>query len=197
LQGYPILQEYLEKKYTAERDTPDSEYTRLEKRIREKANVLGTDPAVTEFFLRGLGLKNENPVYLSHWNRTSRALDELKKLSNENGFCVVVVIYPLLKQMDKYPLDVVHEFLRRELSQKGLDSIDLQTDIKQLYQTLGCDAITGDGVHFTPMAAQKAAEILYPEIKIRIGACNTELYLHLAHGPGHRDLREGFANERR
>ncbi|WP_221624019.1 hypothetical protein, partial [Burkholderia cenocepacia] len=60
LQGYPILQEYLEKKYRAALDPPESDYAQLETKIRERARTLGTSQGTVDFFLEGVGLRNEN-----------------------------------------------------------------------------------------------------------------------------------------
>ncbi len=164
LQGTPLLNEYVEKKAEANRDEPDSEYAGLEKQIEEKARELGTSAGSLDFDMREIGFRNEQIIYKSQWKACARAFQKLKKLAEENHFQVTVVIFPLISEMQKYPLGPLHEFLKKNFDELGFKTVDLTEPCRKLAVEFGQTAISADSVHLTPLASAKLAEYLREQI---------------------------------
>lgn len=162
LQGYPLLNEYVEKKAKLNRDEAGSEYSNLEKKIEDKAKELGTSPGALDFEMKEIGFRNQVDIYKSQWKACAKALEKLKALSVQNNFKVVVVIFPLFTEMDKYPLEPLHEFLKTHFSSLGFQTLDTLEVSKKLF--MDKVKMTPDGVHLTPTAAEKIASSLEADI---------------------------------
>jgi hypothetical protein len=161
LRDYPRLIDYVEEKSLLERDLSDSKYAELENQIQVGAEEIGTSPDALEFSLHALGFRPAEPIYQSHWNASYQALTRLKALSDEHSFRVVVVVVPIIYQMDRYPLKPAHDFLRTNFASLGFQTIDLFEVCKHLYGAYGYSAVSPDGIHLTPFALKKIAGYLY------------------------------------
>jgi hypothetical protein len=166
LLDYPRLIDYVEEKNSRERDSSDSEYAQLENRIQVRAEEIGTTPDALEFSIHALGFRAGETIYQSHWNASYQAFTRLKALSDEYSFQVVVVILPIMFQMDRYPLKPAHDFFRNNFESLGFQTVDLLAICKHLYSVYGYSAVSPDGIHLTPFAAKKVAGYLYNRIPL-------------------------------
>jgi hypothetical protein len=164
LQDYPRLLDYVQEKNFLEQDPPDSKYAQLENQIQVRAEELGTAPGALEFSLHALGFVPSEKLYHSHWNASYRALTRLKALSDTHSFRVVVVVFPIIYQMDRYPLQPAHDFFRSNFESLGFPTVDLLEVCKHLYSVYGYSAVSPDGIHLTPFAWNKVAGYLYNRI---------------------------------
>ena len=152
-------------KYEASRDSDDSDYRRLRTAIIAEGEKIGSSEAELNYFLEGTGLNYQSPIYASHWNVTEASFEKLRGLSDEHGFKVIIVIWPLMHAMDHYALGPLHDFLNERLNRFGFSVIDLKDYCRDLITEHGRSQITWDGIHFTPMGAYLAAEYLREAIK--------------------------------
>ena len=166
LQDYPRLIDYVEEKNLRERDSSDSKYAQLETQVQVRAEEIGTTPDALEFSLHALGFRHSETLYQSHWNASYQALTRLKALSDEYSFQVVVVVLPIIYQMDRYPLKPAHDFFRSNFESLGFQTVDLLEICKHLYSVYGYSAVSPDGIHLTPFAVKKVAGYLYNRIPL-------------------------------
>lgn len=164
LQAYPLLFDFVEEKYLSQRDPEGSPYRRLEALIQQEATRLGTPEPALNYMMQGIGFRNENPVFSSHWQLSEAAFRDLAQLSKERGFGVAVVLWPLMSSMATYPLGPLHQFLRVKLEAMGFEVIDPKDYLQELWMSHG-DKLSLDGIHFTPWANEKISNFLYPRIR--------------------------------
>jgi GDSL-like Lipase/Acylhydrolase family len=67
------------------------------------------------------GLHNDK----KKWARVEKEFDSLAALSREHGFEVMVVIFPILRKLDDYPLSDVHKQAQRATLKSELPTLDL------------------------------------------------------------------------
>lgn len=160
---YVPIRRYLEKKNKENKDPDNSDYRRLEKKITEDAARLGTSKKSLDYLMKTIGFWADD-LHSSHWNVSRRAFLELKQLSEKYSFEVVVVIFPIMQEMDKYPLESLHEYLHSEFQRMGFSVIDMMVFGKEIYRDYSRPAISGDGIHFTELGAVLAASYLRDEL---------------------------------
>lgn len=158
------IRRYMEDRNRKYKDPVDAPYRQLEKQIIVDAERLGTSKVIFEFMMGTIGFW-AGDLYQSHWNVSRRAYEELKRLSEEHSFEVIVVIFPIMREMEHYPLDSVHRFLSSEFQQIGFRVIDLLEFGKKIYQQHGFPAISGDGLHFSELSSKLVSEYLYEQMK--------------------------------
>ena len=61
----------------------------------------------------------------------TNAFDELATITAEDRTPVLVVIFPLLIQLDEYPYREVHEQVARAARARGFDVLDLQPALRE------------------------------------------------------------------
>ena len=157
------IRRYMEDRNRKYRDPADSPYRQLEKQIMTDAERLGTRKVILDFMLGTIGFQAYD-LYQSHWNISRKSFEELKQLSEEHSFEVVVVIFPIMRDMDKYPLDSLHHFLASEFEKIGFHVIDLLDFGKKIYAEHGFPDISGDGLHFSELGSKLVSEYLYEQI---------------------------------
>jgi hypothetical protein len=166
LRDYPRLIDYVEEKSLLERDPSDTKYAQLENQIQVRAEQIGTSPDALEFSIHALGFRPTEAIYQSHWNASYRALTRLKALSDKYSFRVVVVVVPIIYQMDRYPLKPAHDFFRSSFESLGFETVDLLEICQHLNRVYGYWAVSPDGIHLTPVALKKVAGYLYNRIPL-------------------------------
>jgi len=157
------IRRYVEERNKKNKDPIDSPYRQLEKQIVADAEDLATADYSLEFIMGTIGFWASD-LHSSHWYISRRAFEELKKLSEQYDFKVVIVIFPIMQEMDKYPLRSLHEFLDREFQAMGFHVIDMMTFVKELYMRYGRRTISDDAVHFNVMSSPLVAEELYDQL---------------------------------
>ncbi len=65
------------------------------------------------------------------WAIVTHALDELATITAEDRTAVLVVIFPLLIQLDEYPYREVHEQVARAAQARGFDVLDLHPVLRE------------------------------------------------------------------
>lgn len=153
------IRRYLTERNRKVRDLPDSEYRRLEAKFVKAAAERKTSDKVMKFMMGTIGFWC-NDFYLSHWNISEKAFLELKALSEKHSFQVVVVIFPIMRELDKYPLDALHHFLTGKFKEMGFEVIDLLAYTTELKE----EKITPDGLHFTEFGSKLMGQYLYGRI---------------------------------
>ena len=65
------------------------------------------------------------------WTIVTNAFDELATIAAEDRTPVLVVIFPLLIQLDEYPYLEVHEQVARAARARGFDVLDLHPVLRE------------------------------------------------------------------
>lgn len=164
---YVPIRRYFEKRNRENKDLPDSPYGQLEKKIVEEATRLGTSKGSLDYLMKAVGFWTDD-LYSSHWSISRRSFIELKTLSEKYHFKVVVAIIPVMQEMDRYPLQSLHEFLSSEFKSWGFSVIDMMSFGKEIYRRYGRPAISSDGIHFSKLATPLAGRYLHSEL-LKIG----------------------------
>lgn len=154
------IYDYLVERNTIHQDAPDSDYRLLDRKITDEAHQLGTSEQSLQF-LRGILGFQSDPVHSSHWNISYQKFQELKTLSEQNGFKIGVVIFPIFQEMDKYCLDSVHAYIKKQIEGLGIPVLDLGPWGKRLYAEQGRPNVSPDSIHMTSLAAESASREIY------------------------------------
>lgn len=154
--------DYVQEESEREQDSADSAYAQLKEKIIEDAGKLGTSPESLNHILTNLGFKPADVISSHHWNTTKVALLELKELSKRHGFKVAIVLFPFLQEIDHYPLESLHLFLRAEFKSMGFPMIRMR---EWAITTSKENILSRDGIHFTPLGAQLTAAYLYDQLE--------------------------------
>jgi len=161
---YVPIRNYMQKRNRENKDRPDSPYGQQENRIVEQAKNLGTSDGSLDYLLKSVGFRTDD-IYSSHWSISRQAFVDLKNLSEKFHFKVIIAIFPVMQEMDKYPLDSLHEFLGSEFKSFGFSVIDMTPFGKEIYLRHGRPAISSDGIHFSALSASLAAKYLYGKLR--------------------------------
>jgi sugar phosphate isomerase/epimerase len=87
--------------------------------LLRRAGLLGAEVSWVEKLFRGY--TKENPG----WVESSESLREIARITRERGIRLVVAIYPLLVELDRYGGKDAHATVRAFLDELGVDCIDL------------------------------------------------------------------------
>lgn len=157
---------YVMERNKKNQDEAGSPYRTLKEKIISDAKQLGTSKASLKHILPNIGFGPNQDLGAPHWNVTREAFVELKALAQERGFNLVVVIFPFLQEMDRYPLESLHEFLRSEFESLDLATIDMMEWGKDIHVRYERSDISKDAFHFTPLSNSLAAKFLYDHIPL-------------------------------
>ena len=157
---------YLNERNKANRDSIGSPYRKLEQEIIEEGKRLGTRKDSIDYLMGNIGFKTDE-LHSSHWNISKQSLQELMELSKQYSFKPIFVIFPIFQEMEKYPLDSLHQFLEKETKELGYQVIDMKDWGKELYIQYGRSKLSNDSIHFNSSGAALAAHYLYDELTRR------------------------------
>lgn len=164
LRGEKDIWHHVRDQNIVNQDKADSPYRRLRPEIEKEAARLKTNPDNVREMLEFAGY-TDNLMFTSHWNVSKKAVAEMKKLSEEQGFELRVVIFPYLWCLDNYPLLPLHRFLMKEFSDMGVTAFD---SFEVMRENFGGkeEQITFDGVHLTAAGAAAIADYLAENLSI-------------------------------
>ncbi len=94
------------------------------------------------------------------WEPAAVALDDLARTAREQQVPVVVAIFPVLKDLDAYPLQDLHARLAADFQARGFTAVDLAPPLCALDQLQSIRLDPDDYLHPTPAALSKAAETI-------------------------------------
>ncbi len=153
------IRRYLTERHRKMRDLPDSEYRKLEAQFVKDAAERKTPESEIKFIMANIGFWCYD-FFSSHWNVSEKSFLELKILSEKYSFRVVVVIFPIMRELDAYPLEALHRFLTAKFQGMGFEVIDILPIVKPLDEK----KITHDGLHFKEEGSQIVGQYLYEKI---------------------------------
>jgi lysophospholipase L1-like esterase len=138
--------------------------------FRELYRPVENDPVIDRYVeeIRQTLDEYENPFWLRHYTSPTRigkirySFEELKRMSVENKFEVIVVIFPLLKKFhQQYVYARAHDIIRHEAERNGFKVLDLT----EPFDHYGFKKLTYDGVHLNAAGHKLASQVLYKELK--------------------------------
>jgi lysophospholipase L1-like esterase len=165
LKSYRLpIRQYIADRNKQMRDPENSDYQQLKNTVRADAVKTGASAEALKNMLEATGLDTNAEIGRSHWNIAKRSFMELKELSREHHFKVVVVIFPYFMELDKYPLKSVHQFLSTEFQSLGFQVIDPLDFCKGAMAQFGEKEISSDRIHLTSRGSELMAGYLYREL---------------------------------
>ena len=93
------------------------------------------------------------------WDRVTRGLDRLARLSTEAEAPVLIVIFPVLYQLQDYPWSEIHEQVSAAARDRGFDVLDL-LEIYREHDPNDLQVAEGDHVHPNALGHRLAAEAI-------------------------------------
>ncbi len=138
--------------------------------FQELYQPVENDPVIDRYVkeIRQILDKYKNPFWLRPYTFPTRigkirySFEELKRMSVENKFEVIVVIFPLLKKFNQqYIYARAHDIIRHEAERNGFKVLDLT----EPFDHFGFKKLTYDGVHLNAAGHKLASRVLYKELK--------------------------------
>jgi lysophospholipase L1-like esterase len=138
--------------------------------FKELYQPVENDPVINRYIeeIRQLLDKHKNPFWLRHYTSPIRigkirySFEELKRMSIQNKFRVIVMVFPLLKKFNQQYIYVkAHDIVRHEAERNGFEFLDLT----EPFDNFGFQKLTYDGVHLNAAGHKLAARALYKELK--------------------------------
>lgn len=124
-------------------------------------------------------------VHYSGWKRFRHALRDFRELTAAAGVRLLVVIFPIVNDLDRDPLAFTHRQLRQALEEEGLDYLDL-LEVYGNKSPLRMHAVPYVDGHPSEIAHRMAAEAIF-ECLLGRG------YVDPAYLPqGMKESREGY-----
>ncbi len=145
---------YLEDRHKKITDSEASPYRRVRAAVEAEAARQGTSPEGLKKMLGFTGIGNDI-FYSSHWNASRASLEELARLSHENGFGLAAVIFPFHTEMERYALGPMHDFLKNEFEEMGYRVLDLGPWGRRMEESRA--EVFSDPIHFNAAGAGLAA----------------------------------------
>lgn len=155
---------YVADRNDAVRDAENSDYKQLAGAVRAEARTLSVSDVALSRMLEMTGLETASDIGRSHWGVAKESFLELRKLSEEYGFRVVIVIFPYFGELGKYALTPVHRFLKNEFQLLGFNVIDALGFSREVSLKYGARKISGDGVHLTPLGGSLLASYIFQQL---------------------------------
>ena len=93
------------------------------------------------------------------WERVTRAFDRLQRVSLEHETPVLVVIFPILYELDDYAWASVHEQVAAAATERGFHVVDLLASYRG-FDPNDLQVVEGDHVHPNALGHQIAAEAI-------------------------------------
>jgi len=159
------IRRYIADRNKSIKDSANSDYRQLEASVVADAKKLGVPDHELNNALEMTGLRTTGEIGLSHWNVSKNAFLELQKLSQKHHFKVVVVIFPYLEDLARYPLKSMHVFLKNQFQSMGFTTLDLLEHCQSLTVEERSN-LSFDNIHFTPWGSSNAANYIYDEISL-------------------------------
>lgn len=160
----PSIFDYVRQRNVRNRDPENTPYSQLKEQILADAKRLGTSEGSLSHILGNIGFVNRD-IGSHHWNVTANALRELKTIAEREGFPIIVIIFPFIQEMDRYPLESLHQFLNSEMTKMGFTVIDMKEWGKELHARHDRADISHDAIHFTPLSTKLAARFIYEQLE--------------------------------
>ena len=164
IRGEKSIWHYIRDRNETQQDLANSEYRQLKDAILKATREKGISPEALKRMLEFVGMSDE-VMQSSHWNVSKMAFAELKRLSEDNNFKVITLIFPYLENPSDYALASVHEFINKELNFMGVSTIDALEYTQKIYQKYG-RAIANDPIHYSALGADLLAQYLRRELQV-------------------------------
>jgi len=100
------------------------------------------------------------------WQRVADALDELQALAAEQHIPTVFVILPVCVEFEPYFLRPVHDFLKREVAERGIIPVDMLEHFRDK-DPLKMALSEKDRVHYSADGHEAMAQALSAELRER------------------------------
>lgn len=97
------------------------------------------------------------------WRRLTAGLDRLSDIADQHAIPAYVVIFPVFRDLDDYPLAGVHEQVVQAARDRSLLALDLLGLYQKLHELAG-DAFVGDALHPNGMGNAYAAMLMLRQL---------------------------------
>lgn len=134
----------------------------LKRALKSSALVFFANERLADLWGRMKG-EGSHDYYAKLWrdpesrNKVTTAFDQLLTMSRENGFRVIVIVWPLLIDFEEYRYRSVHDWVVTEAKSRGFESLDL-LEIYSQHSFRKLQVTSEDHVHPNAMGHAMAAK---------------------------------------